>query len=94
MFSMPPATAMSVSPACISSAAEITAWAPEPHTRLTVNAGTETGRAAFTAACLAGFILLPACTTFPIITEPMMAGERAALDIASLIAAAPRSTAE
>src|SRR5216683_631170 len=43
MFSMPPANATSTLPSKISCAAETMAWAPEPQTRFTVIAGTETG---------------------------------------------------
>ena len=60
MFSMPPATALSTMPSMISCAAETMAWAPEPQTRLTVIAGTSTGKPPWIAACRAGFILLPA----------------------------------
>jgi hypothetical protein len=44
----------------ISCAADTIAWAPEPQTRLTVNAGVVTGKPACTAAWRAGFILAPA----------------------------------
>ncbi len=50
MFSMPPATATSRPPSRISCAADTIAWAPEPHTRLTVSAGTDTGSPPVTAA--------------------------------------------
>jgi hypothetical protein len=43
MFSMPPAIAQSTLPSQISCAAEAIACAPEPQTRFTVIAGTETG---------------------------------------------------
>ena len=40
--------------------ADTIAWAPEPQTRLTVSAGVVTGKPAWTAACRAEFILVPA----------------------------------
>lgn len=43
MVSMPPATITAAAPSPISRAADAIASAPEPHTRLTVNAGAETG---------------------------------------------------
>src|SRR4029079_18260972 len=60
MFSMPPATALSMKPSMISCAALAIACAPEPQTRFTVIAGTSTGTPPLIAACRAGFILLPA----------------------------------
>ena len=57
---MPPATATSILPSAISCAAYTIAWAPEPQTRLTVSAGVVTGKPAWTAACRAEFILVPA----------------------------------
>ncbi len=60
MFSMPPATAASTAPAAISCAADTIACAPEPQTRLTVMAGTVTGRPPRIAAWRAGFIFSPA----------------------------------
>jgi hypothetical protein len=50
MFSIPPAIPTSMSPARISCATEAIACAPEPHTRLTVIAGTVTGTPPFFAA--------------------------------------------
>ena len=50
----------SISPAAICWAAETIACAPEPQTRFTVIAGTETGNPAWMAAWRAGFILAPA----------------------------------
>ena len=43
MDSMPPASTMSASPASCRCAAEMTAWMPEPQSRFTVSAGTESG---------------------------------------------------
>src|SRR5262249_13626520 len=93
MFSIPPATAASMLPSAISCAAETIACAPDPQTRLTVSAGMVTGRPACTAACRAGFILLPACTTLPITTVSTSCGPSFARATAALIATAPRSGA-
>ena len=54
MFSIPPATIISASPDCMDCAANITAFIPEAHTLLTVVQGTELGKPAKRAACLAG----------------------------------------
>ena len=75
MFSMPPAIALS-KPSITSWRAEAIACAPEPHTRLTVIAGTSTGTPPPIAACRAGFILLPAWITLPIATVPISAPAR------------------
>ncbi|MNT86172.1 hypothetical protein D3C72_2264290 [compost metagenome] len=69
------------------------AWAPEPQTRLTVIAGTETGSPAPMAACRAGFMRLPAWITFPNTTLPTSPGSIPARATVARIAAAPRSTA-
>lgn len=60
MFSVPPAIATEAYPAAISSEALAIAYAPDPHTRFTVRAGTCTGSPPPMAACRAGFILAPA----------------------------------
>ena len=93
MFSMPPATAASISPAAISCAAETIACAPEPQTRLTVMAGTSTGAPPPIAAWRAGFILLPAWTTLPITTEPSAAASRPARFSVSRTTTAPSAGA-
>src|SRR5262249_11233490 len=93
MFSMPPATATLMLPSAISCAAETMACAPEPQTRLTVSAGTVTGRLAWTAACRAGFILVPACTTLPMTTVSTSSGFSPARLTAAPIATAPRAGA-
>jgi len=59
MFSMPPANAQSIMPVHTSSAALTIRCAPEPQTRLTVSAGTSTGKPAPMPACRAGFIFTP-----------------------------------
>src|ERR1700754_4813374 len=90
---MPPATATSPKPSQISCAADTTACAPEPHTRLTVCDGTDTGTPPAIAAWRAGFILLPACTTLPITTEPSLFASTPLRRTASRTTSAPRSVA-
>lgn len=58
MFSMQPSMAASLSTATISSAAGRIACRPEPQTRLTISAGTETCSPQPISACRAGFIRL------------------------------------
>ena len=55
--SLPPATAMSRSPAAIARAASLTASMPEPHSRFTVAPGISTGRPASSTAIRATFLL-------------------------------------
>src|SRR3984893_15489203 len=93
MFSMPPATATLMLPSKISCAAETTACTPEPQTRLTVIAGVVTGSPACTAACRAGFILAPACTTLPMAIVSISSGRSPARLTAPAIATAPRLAA-
>ena len=93
MFSMPPATAASISPVAICCAAVTIACAPEPQTRFTVIAGTDTGTPPPIDACRAGFILLPAWMTLPITTLPTAAGSRPERLSVSRTTAAPRSVA-
>src|SRR5215831_18341649 len=90
MFSMPPATATLMLPREISCAAETMACAPEPQTRLTLSAGIVTGSPAWTAACRAGFIFVPACTTLPMTTASTSSGRSFARATAAPIATAPR----
>src|SRR5262249_23875739 len=90
MFSMPPATATLILPREISWAAETMACAPEPQTRLTVSAGVVTGSPAWTAACRAGFILVPAWTTLPMTTVSTSSGRMFARVTAAVIATEPR----
>src|SRR5262249_20458932 len=94
MSPRPPATATLMLPSEISCAAETMACAPEPQTRLTVSAGTVTGSPAWTAACRAGFILLPACTTLPMTTVSTSSGRSLARATAAPIATEPRAGAE
>lgn len=93
MFSQPPATTALAKPSQTSCAAEATACAPEPQTRLTVSAGLSTGMPAFIAACRAGFILLPAWMTLPITTLSTASGARFARLSVSRMATAPSSVA-
>ena len=93
MFSIPPAIAASISPAAICWAAVTTACAPEPQTRLTVIAGTDTGTPPPIAAWRAGFMRLPAWMTLPITTEPTAAGSIPERRSVSRTTAAPSSVA-
>src|SRR5258707_3627468 len=93
MFSRPPATAISISPAIICCAAVTIACAPEPQTRFTVIAGTDTGTPPLIAACRAGFILLPAWITLPSITLPTAAASSPSLRKRCRTTTAPRSAA-
>ena len=65
MFSVPPATTMSSSPASIIWAAMLTQFRPEPQTTLTVTAGVVTGRPALMEAWRATFWPRPAWMTQP-----------------------------
>jgi hypothetical protein len=69
------------------------ACAPEPHTRFTVSAGTETGTPPPSSAWRAGFILLPAWITLPSTTDPSKAGSSFARASVSRTAIAPSSVA-
>jgi hypothetical protein len=53
MLSMPPVSTMSASPSWMICPPLIAAWIPEPHSRLTVSAGTSIGRPAFSPTCRA-----------------------------------------
>ena len=55
IFSWPPAATTLASPQQMAWYPSTTDRSPEPHTMLTVVAGTEYGMPAFTAACRAGF---------------------------------------
>ena len=87
--SMPPATAISVSPHWIARIAPITASRPEPQTLLTVTHGTLFGRPANRAAWRAGAWPTPAGSTMPMWTSPTSAGATPARSSAALIAVAP-----
>ena len=65
MFSVPPATTISESPALIACAARMTDSRPEPQTLFSVVAGTESGRPPLMAAWRAGFMPSPAGRTQP-----------------------------
>ena len=93
MFSIPPATTISASPARIISAAILTQLRPDPHTTLIVTAGTSTGSPALIVACLATFCPRPAWITQPISTSSTCSGLTPARFNASLITIAPRSAA-
>ena len=89
MFSIPPATTISASPAIIACAPCITAFIPEAHTLLTVVHGTLSGKPANLAACRAGAWPTPAWITLPIKTSFTKLGSKFILFNAPLIAAAP-----
>ena len=63
--SMPPATAMSMSPSAMPCAASMTAFNPEPQTLLMVSAATSLLRPPPSAACRAGAWPTPADNTLP-----------------------------
>src|SRR6185503_1456726 len=67
---------------------------PEPHTLLTVVAGTESGRPALMAACRAGFMPRPACRMHPSRTSSTWSGRTPLRRTASRTAMVPSSTAE
>src|ERR1700680_3322456 len=89
MFSMPPATMHSASPRRIAGAANATVFNPEPHTLLTVMAGTAVDRLAPKAACRAGFWPRPACSTFPIRISSTWSASMPARRMASSTTVAP-----
>ena len=80
MFSMPPATMSSASPARIADAPSITAFRPEPQTLLMVMAPTLSGRPAFSAAWRAGAWPTPAWSTLPMIASSTCSGRSRPLD--------------
>ena len=94
MFSVPPATTISASPARIDCIASWTALSPEPQTLLTVKDGTSIGIPAWTLTWRATFCPKPACSTFPKINSSTRSAEIFARLIASLTTAVPSSTAE
>ena len=93
MFSIPPATSTSASPARIACAASATVFSPEPQTLFTVVAGTVSGSPPRSAACRAGFWPRPADRTLPISTSSTASGSTPARRTASAMTRAPRSTA-
>lgn len=93
MFSMPPAITHSASPRRTSRAAEAIASAPDPQTRLTVMAGTDSGRPPLSVACRAGFMPAPAWITLPNTTDETFSGARPLRRTVSPMTSAPRSGA-
>jgi len=81
---MPPATTSLRSPALMACAASMTALSAEPHTLLTVNDGTASGRPAPRLAKRAGFWPSPACRTLPMMTSSTSSGRTPARRTASL----------
>ncbi len=65
MFSMPPTTAVFISPDLMARAAEMMACMPLPQTLLMVVHGVDSGMPAASAACLAGACPMPALRTLP-----------------------------
>ncbi|MCY1221751.1 hypothetical protein D9M72_338200 [compost metagenome] len=93
MFSWPPATTISASPAAMALAASITAFRPEPQTLLMVIAGTMAGRPALIDAWRAGFWPEPAASTWPMMTSLTCSGLMPARSSAALMTTAPSSGA-
>src|SRR5256885_6027082 len=94
MFSTPPATNTSPSPALIAWAALAAACNPEPHSRFTVWPGTSTGRPATSDAMRATLRLSsPAWLVHPRITSSMLAGSMPERSTTALIGIAARSSA-
>src|SRR5687767_3567329 len=87
--SMPPATAMSMSPTVMPCAASITALSPEPQTLLMVSAATSLLKPPIKAACRAGAWPTPADSTLPIMHSSTAAGSTPARATASRTAIAP-----
>src|SRR5262245_4974829 len=92
--SIPPATAMSMSPVAIPCAASMTAFRPEPHTLLIVIAATWSDRPPLSAAWRAGFWPSPAATTLPMMHSSTAAGSMPARRTASRTTIAPSCGAE
>src|SRR5215469_14550740 len=93
MDSMPPATAISVSPCAMDCAARPTARRPEPQTMLIVSALTVSGMPPRNAAWRAGFCPRPAGSTQPIMHSSTLAESIPARSTAARTAIAPSSTA-
>ncbi len=94
MLSIPPATAISASPARISAAASIIALRPDPQTRLIVVALVVTGSPARSAAWRAGAWPTPAWRTWPMRTSSIcVPSGRSARSTAARMATPPSSTA-
>ena len=94
MFSMPPATTTSASPARISAAASMIAFSPEPQTRLIVVRCVVSARPPFSAAWRAGAWPAPPWSTWPIRTSSIGGPSgRPARSTAARIAMPPSSIA-
>src|SRR5687768_743270 len=87
--SMPPATAISISPSAMPCAASMTAFKPEPQTLLMVSAATSLLNPPASAACRAGACPTPADNTLPIMHSSTRAGSMPARVTASRTAIAP-----
>jgi hypothetical protein len=93
MFSMPPATTTSTSPARIIWEAIATDFKPDPHSMLIVVEGTSFGIPAAIADWRAGFCPRPACSTQPSTTSSTSSPEIPARSSAARTACAPSSVA-
>jgi len=94
MFSTPPATNTSPSPAFTAWAALAAACSPEPHSRFTVCLGTSIGRPASSNAMRATLRLSsPAWLVQPRITSSIVAGSIPERSTTALIGIAARSSA-
>src|SRR6266542_5921504 len=93
MFSMPPATTISASPARISAAPSMIAFRPEPHTRLIVVALVVSCSPAFSAAWRAGAWPAPPWRTWPMRTSSTWSVGTPARSTAARMATPPRVVA-
>ena len=93
MFSMPPATTTSTSPARIICDAIATDFSPDPHSMLIVVAGTSFGMPAASATWRAGFWPSPACNTQPSTTSSTSSADTPARASAARTACVPSSVA-
>src|SRR5262245_33234765 len=93
MDSTPPATIASASPAEIRYAASTIASRPEPHRRLTVNAGTDAGTAAFSAATRATLTASGGCAMLPKTTSSSSAASKPVRARISAVTIRPSSCA-
>ena len=93
MLSMPAATMTSASPHVMAWVAMWVAFMLEPHSLLTVTAGTSSGSPAACTARRPGLWPWPACSTLPTMTSSISAGSSPARLTASAMAMPPSFTA-
>ena len=92
MHSAPPASAKSASPSISACAADTIACAPDPHSRFTFIAGTESGTPACIAATRLRYMSLGSVLmTWPKTTWPICPPSTPARSSAALAATVPRS---